>query len=332
MCRSKSTAPDMQEYDASSAKWDAIMEYRTFGNTGLRVSALGFGGTPLGGLFGRIDADEGLRAVRRALDLGVTFFDTSPGYGNSETMLGRALDGVPRESYVLSTKVGRYAGEQDNWSAERVARSIDDSLSRLRTDHIDLLLCHDIEYAPLDLILNETIPTVRQAREQGKVRFIGVSGLPLKIFTNVLDRTDLDAILTYARYTLADQSLLRLLPRLKERGLGLVNAAPLASGLLADQPLPPWHGSTPEMREAATRAIGYCRERGADISELGVRFSAALPDVAVTLIGMGDVATVNKNAALIQEKPDPELLQAVLDILAPINGRTWPTGLPENQD
>jgi L-galactose dehydrogenase len=307
------------------------MEYRILGNTGLRVSKLGYGGSPLGGMFGGFQADDGLRAVHTALDLGVNFIDTSPLYGNSEDFLGRVLAGVPRDSYVLSTKGGRYANELD-WSAGRITSSVEESLRRLQTDHIDLFLCHDIEYGPIDVVVDETIPALRELQSQGKIRFIGVSGLPLKIFTSVLERTDLDAILTYARYTLADQSLTRLIPTLKERGIGIVNAAPLASGLLTDTPLPHWHGSTPEMRELAAAASAHCRAQGVDISRLALQFSAANPDTAVTLVGMADEKTVRDNVAAIDAAPDPKLVAEVLEILAPINGHTWPTGLPENQD
>ena len=158
------------------------METRELGRTGMPVSVLGYGASPLGQEFGPVDLQEGLRAVRTALDLGITHIDTSPFYGRgmSEVLLGIALRDVPRDSYTLSTKLGRYDFDKFDFSARRVVESVDVSLHRLGTDHIDLILCHDIEYVDLRQIIEETLPALRAIQKQGKVRFVGVSGFPLK--------------------------------------------------------------------------------------------------------------------------------------------------------
>lgn len=115
------------------------MEYRTLGKTGLKVSALGFGASPLGGVFGDIDEAEGIRAVHAAVDLGINFFDVSPYYGltRAETVLGKALKEIPRDRYYVATKVGRYGADQFDFSARRVAASVDESLARLNVDYSD---------------------------------------------------------------------------------------------------------------------------------------------------------------------------------------------------
>jgi len=114
------------------------MEYRPLGNTGLRVSVLGFGASPLGGVFRAIDEKDGVTAVRTALDLGVNLIDVSPYYGatRAETVLGRALHGVDRDSYVLATKVGRYGEHAFDFSAARVLASVEESLTQLGVDHL----------------------------------------------------------------------------------------------------------------------------------------------------------------------------------------------------
>jgi L-galactose dehydrogenase len=157
------------------------MLYRMLGDTGLEVSILGYGASPLGGVFGLIDEDAGVAAVHEALRHGVNIIDVSPYYGitRAETALGRALRGIDRSSYVLATKVGRYGEHEFDFTAERVRRSVNESLTRLGVDHIDLIQCHDIEFGDLDQIVNETIPTLYELRDAGKVRFVGVTGYPM---------------------------------------------------------------------------------------------------------------------------------------------------------
>jgi len=156
------------------------METRVLGRTGLRVPSLAFGASSLGQEFRSVTLDEAMRSVRVALDCGINFIDTSPFYGRgmSEVLLGVALRGVPRESYTLCTKLGRYDLTHFDFSAKRVRESVDVSLHRMGTDHLDILLCHDIEFVPMQQIVDETLPAMRTLVEAGKVRFLGISGYP----------------------------------------------------------------------------------------------------------------------------------------------------------
>ena len=166
------------------------MLYRPLGSTGLKVSVLSYGASPLGNAFRTIDDNEGIRTVRTALDLGINFLDTSPHYGvtKSETVLGQALKGVPRDSYYLATKVGQYGEGHFDFSAARVTQSFNESCARLGTDYIYVLHCHDIEFADLNQIVNETLPALVKLRDAGRVGHLGVTGLPLKIFPAIIDR------------------------------------------------------------------------------------------------------------------------------------------------
>src|SRR5207245_11053413 len=116
--------------------------------------------------------------------------------------------------FYLATKVGRYgSGEKDfDFSAERVTRSVDESLKRLRLAHIDLIQCQDIEFASLNQVVQETIPALQKLKQQGKVQKIGVTALPLKTFKKVLERTRLDAVLSYCHYCLNDITLVQMFP------------------------------------------------------------------------------------------------------------------------
>src|SRR5262245_26068927 len=202
------------------------MQKRTLGQTGLHLPLLGFGASSLGQEFRKVNLEEALRSVRVALECGLTFIDTSPFYGRgmSEVLLGIALREVPRDSYTLCTKLGRYDLAHFDFSARRVAESVDVSLHRLGTDHLDIVLCHDIEFVEMQQIVDETLPALRQSQKAGKVRFIGFSGYPQKIFSFVCDQADVDCVLSYNQYTLqnarfADETI----PYLKGKGVGILN-------------------------------------------------------------------------------------------------------------
>src|SRR5947209_11663054 len=172
------------------------MKHRPLGRTGLQVPWLSFGASSLGQEFRPVDLSEALRSVRVALDLGMNFIDTSPIYGRgmSECLLGVALRGVPRDHYLLGTKLGRYDAAHFDFSARRVVESIDVSLHRMGVDYLDIMLCHDIAFVDMAQIVDEALPALRKIQQQGKVRFVGISGYPMHVFRYVLDRTDLDVV------------------------------------------------------------------------------------------------------------------------------------------
>lgn len=180
------------------------MQTRKLGKTGLELPVLSFGASSLGAEFRNVQLDEVFGSIRAALELGMNLIDTSPYYGRgmSEVLLGVALKDTPRTDYLLCTKLGRFDVNHFDFSAKRVAESVDVSLHRLRTDHLDIVLCHDIEFVPLQQIIHETIPALRKIQKSGKVRFIGISGYPMKIFKTVSEQVDVDCILSYNQYTL----------------------------------------------------------------------------------------------------------------------------------
>src|SRR6186997_825985 len=123
------------------------MQTRRLGKTDLQLPILSFGASSLGAEFRKVKLDEALQSVHVALECGLNFIDTSPFYGRgmSEVLLGIALQGVPRDSYLIGTKLGRYSGTRFDFSARRVLESVEVSLERMKVDHLDIVLCHDIE-------------------------------------------------------------------------------------------------------------------------------------------------------------------------------------------
>jgi len=313
------------------------MHYRALGQTGLNVSALSFGASSLGDAFRKTNESEAIRTVHVALDLGINFIDVSPYYGatKAETVLGKALKTVERDRYYLATKVGQYGEGQFDFSAERVTRSLDESCARLGVDYVDLLQCHDIEFADLNQIVNETLPALMRLRAQGRIGHIGITGLPLKIFPAVIDRVGkgvVETILSFCHYELNDNSLASLLTYCDERGIGVINAAPTGMGLLTDRGVPSWHPGSPAMVAGSREAVEYCRSIGADIVKLAVQYCISDPRITTTLVGSANPDNIRKNIAWAMEPIDFELMARVLDILRPIHNHNFTRGRPENRD
>ena len=309
------------------------MEKRVLGRTGLHLPILSFGASSLGAEFRSVTLDEALTSVRVALDCGMNFIDTSPFYGRgmSEVLLGIALKGVPRDSYALCTKLGRYDLRHFDFSARRVAESIDVSLHRLGTDHLDIVLCHDIEFVPMQQIVDETLPALRRARDAGKVRWIGFSGYPMKIFRFILDQTDVDCVLSYNQYTLQNTRFVdEVVPYLKARGVGAINAGPFSARLLTNAPLPAWLKEPEPVKAAARRAAELCAARGVDLAQLALQFSCAHPDLTTTVAGSANPANIRRWAEWLARPIDWELLRDVQAIFAPVKNLGHVEGLPEN--
>lgn len=308
------------------------MNYRRLGETELFVSQIGFGGSPLGDVFGKTDPAEATRAVHRAIDLGVNYFDVSPYYGLTlaEERLGNALAGA-RKNIILGTKCGRYGRDSFDFSAARVTQSIDESLSRLRTDYVDLYLAHDIEFGSLEQIVSETLPALRAVQQAGKARYIGVSGYPLRMLKSVAEQKHVDAILSYCHYNLLTTDLdTDLGPFATARKIGLINASPLHMGLLSGSAVPDWHPAPANVRRAAAAVVDLCRTRGLEPALVALRFCIEHPYVASTLVGMSTCEQVEANLKALEFQIDPALALEIREIVAPVKDVVWASGAPEN--
>jgi len=309
------------------------MQTRLLGKTGLRLPILSFGASSLGQEFRKVTLDEALRSVRVALDCGLNFIDTSPFYGRgmSEVLLGIALRDVPRDSYTLSSKLGRYDNQHFDFSAKRVAESVDVTLHRLGTDHLDILFCHDIEFVKMQQIVDETLPALRKVQQQGKVRFVGFSGYPMKIFKFILDQTNVDCVLSYNQYTLQNTRFGdEAVPYLKAKGVGVINAGPFSARLLTNASLPQWLKEPESVKAAARRAAAHCASKGVDIAKLALQFSCANPDMATTIAGSANPDNVRNWAKWVAEPLDQQLLAEVLEIFKPVKNIGHIEGLKEN--
>jgi len=269
----------------------------------------------------------------------MNFIDVSPSYGETlaELRLGRALEGIPRDSYILATKIGSYSEPRGDYDFSRASteRSVEHSLKRLGVDHIDLIQCHDIEFADHNQVIDETLPTLHNLKEQGLVRHIGITGLPLKIFPSILDRVPpgtVETVLSFCHYELNDTSLGDLIPYLQEKGVGIINASPTGMGLLTQRGVPSWHPSTPTIQAGCRKAMEHCRSRGVDIVQLALQFACDNGAIASTLVGSANPDNIRANIAYLDQPFDRDLLAEVMEILEPIHNFNFTRGLPQNRD
>ena len=298
------------------------MKTRTLGKTGIELPILSFGASSLGQEFRSVALDDALKSVQVALDCGINFIDTSPFYGRgiSEVLLGVALRGVPRDSYKLCSKIGRYDLTHFDFSAKRVAESIDVSLHRLGTDHLDM-----------QQIVDETIPALRKAKQAGKVKAIGFSGYPQKIFKFICDQAEVDCVLSYNQHTLQNTRFSdETVPYLKAKGIGVMNAGPFSARLLTNAPLPAWLKEPEEVKAAARAAAAHCTAKGSDIAKIALQFSLQHPDITTTVSGSANPVNIRNWAKWAAEPIDQQLLAEVHAIFAPVKNLGHLEGLKEN--
>lgn len=298
----------------------------------MKLSNLGFGASSLGGVFHDVREAEGIKAVHTAVDNGINFIDVSPYYGHlkAETVLGKALKEIERDRYYLSTKVGRYGKDGVNtwdYSAERVTKSVYESMERLNIDYIDIINVHDVEFADLQQVVSETLPALVRLREKGVVRHVGITDLQPENLKWVIENSEpgtVESVLCFCHYCLNDDMLLDYLDFFEQHGVGVINASPLSMGLLSRRGAPAWHPAPTALKDACRRATDYCTERDYPIEKLAMQYSTSLnPRIASTLFSSANPANVLKNIAYINEPYDEGLAQEVRDIIGEQKRVRW---------
>ena len=333
------------------------LEKVSIGTQGVEVTRLGLGGAPLSGmvlgegLYGGTASEEAGRIIRRAHELGINYFDTAPLYGSgvSEVRYGAALKGVDRASYVISTKVGRVlelvedgmAAEEspdnfaehycvDTWTRDNVLRSIEESLERLQTDHVEIVLIHDPDRAAHGEreAVDEGFPTLIELREQGVVKAIGCGMNEWQMPAAFIRRFDIDAVLLAGRYTLLDHDAYpEFLPLCVERDVKIIVGGPYNSGILArdldgevtfDYEIAPRH-----LVEQARRLDAVCRRHDVDLKAAALQFVLAHPAVGPVVPGAQSVAELEQNFGLVgQEIPSDVWSEMKAEGLIPVDAPT----------
>lgn len=300
------------------------------GRTGLRITRIGLGTAPLGNLYDPVSDDEATAVVERAYDLGIRFFDTAPlyGYGIAERRLGAVLRQKPRDSYVLSTKVGRllrsdrapdpsqfFEGDPFYKATPPVAPLFDfshdgalvshrESLERLGLDGVDILHIHDPDHHH-DQALTEAFPALAELRRQGVTGAVGAGMNQADMLARFAEQADFDCFLLAGRYTLLDQTALStFLPLCEARSIPVIVGGVFNSGLLAD-PRPgaryDYVPASADMVERARKTQAVCAGHGVTLRAAAIRFPFGHPAVASVLIGCRTVQELNENVIACEE-------------------------------
>ena len=301
------------------------METRDIGATGLHVTTLGIGCAPLGNDVADDEEDLAIAAVQRAYEAGIRYFDMAPiyGLGRAERRIGRALAGIPREQFVISTKVGRLLepcsggsgsaepGVVFDWSRDGVMRSLDESLQRLGMDRVDVALLHGPQ-DHYDEAIWEAYPALADLRSQGVVTAIGAGMNEWEMPARFAREADFDCFLVAGRYTLLDQTALaEFLPLCQQKGISVILGGPYNSGILASDLSPEatyqYAKAPPDILDRARRVRAICDLYGVPLNAAALQFGLAHPAVASTIPGVRSSSEVEDNVHAASH-PVPEAL------------------------
>lgn len=307
------------------------MKYNEIGKTGMCVSNLSFGASSLGGVFHDTTEARSIEAVFTAVEKGINFIDVSPYYGHykAETVLGKALKQIPRNKYYLSTKVGRY-GENGvnkwNYSAKYATESVYASMERLNVDYIDLINVHDIEFADLHQVVDETLPALVELRDKGIVKHVGITDLQLENLQWVVEHSEpgvVESILNFCHYSLNDEKLSDYFNYFESKNIGIINASPLSMGLLSQRGVPTWHPAPKALVRACQKAALHCMSKNYPIEKLAIQYSTGNPRIATTLFSSANPDNVLKNITYVEEPVDWNLVKEVQEIIGKQMRVSW---------
>jgi len=323
------------------------MEYRTLGKTGTEVTLLGLGGLFVSSHGGPYE--QAKNAIKRALELGVNYIDTAPGYLNSEEVLGRALDelGALDEPFILSTKLGGRPQPFEPQNHDCLMRSVEESLRLLKRDHIDILMIHEPDrpgqydwWSDWENFNGPVLDVLDELKRDGTIRATGLGGTTAYTLAHIIRTGKFDVVLTAFNYSLLwREAEIEVLPAAKEMGMGIIIGSPLQQGALArryDDEIN--HGarwlSSPR-RNQYKALYQFLDELDVPLAELAVRFVISNPDITCTLMGARSQWEVEANIAAVEKGPLPKDVLARLDEIAamvPFRPFEEPFGLPFNRE
>ncbi|KAJ1937896.1 hypothetical protein EC988_007750, partial [Linderina pennispora] len=297
-----------------------------------------------------------IEAVRTAFSSGINLVDTSPYYNDSEIKLGKALLALrpefPRSSYHICTKLGRYGyhTRDFDYSRERVQASVSESMRRMHTDYLDIVLCHDVEFVSISEVVDQALPELFELKAKGIVHNVGISGYPLPVLLEIAQiqqqrGNPLDVVLSYCNYNLHCQTLKEYVPRLRDAGVtAIIAASPLSMGLLTSGPTPEWHPAKDEVKSAVAECVALVdktlvNKHGVTLAEMAERFAFEFDGVDVHLVGARTKEEVVRALAAYESTQESKMsnggrytdeeVQAVYEqvkeILEPFSNYTWPS-------
>jgi D-threo-aldose 1-dehydrogenase len=305
----------------------AAADRHRLGRSAVQVSALGFGAAAMGYLYEEVSDAQATRTMEHVART-LRYVDVAPfyGFGRAERRVGAVLRSRPRDSFVLSTKVGRLLRPEApdgqagtavfDFSRDGIRRSVEESLIRLGLDRIDVLYIHDPD-EHVEQALDEAYPAVAELRDQGVVGAIGVGMNQSAVPTRFVTETDIDCVLLAGRYTLLEQdSRADLLPACVERGVSIVIGGVYNSGVLTDPRPESYYNYEPvpeHLLQRALRLKAVCDRYDVPLKAAAIQFPAHHPAVASVLTGARSIAEIDENIAMFERPVPAQLWQDLMD-------------------
>ena len=242
---------------------------------------------------------------------------------------------MPRKAYYINSKIGRYDKDpllMFNFTYAKTYQGVLDTLKRLQLDYVDSMQVHDPEFCPsVDIILGETLPALHRLKQEGKIKYVGMTGYPLDVQRQIFERSTvpIDTSLSYCHYALNDTSLVSsgFVEFCKARNVALINASPISMGLLMDRDPPGWHPAKPFTKELCKGAAAYCREEGVDLAKLALHYCLREERIATTLISSTSVARMRQNldavGATLSPKEEAALTHLLEHVFGPAGQQSW---------
>ena len=317
------------------------MEKRILGRTGLEVSVLGMGGLFVSNIGGK-GRDEACKAVRRALELGVNYVDSAPTYADSEEVLGMALEGVPRGSYYISTKIGGRPQPFDPKDKGTLRKSVEESLRLLKLDYLDILMIHEPDrpgqydwWTDYDNFHGPAAELLNELKDEKIIRFKGLGGTTAYQLPRIMATGNYDVVLTAFNYSLLwREAEIAVFPEAKKQNMGVVIGSPLQQGALARKYAEVENGAwwlSPPRQEQYRRLYAYLDEINFSLPEASIRMVLSNPDISLLLMGARSVEEVEQNVKSFNKgRLSPEILSELKNIadMVPFRPYEEPFGLP----
>lgn len=319
------------------------MNYRLLGKTGIKVSALSLGGGMFHSSKGN-SLEEAKRIVRHAIELGINYIDTAPAYGDSEKVLGYALEGV-NDPCIISTKLGGRPSPFDPQNKDDLRQSFDESLKLLKKDVIDILFIHEPDrpgqynwFPDWDNFYGPVCDLMNELKSENLVRFTGLAGTTAYTIADIIKTGEYDVVLTAFNYSLLwQEALISIIPEAKKRNMGIVIGSPLQHGALAECYTDEIENDagwlSPPRREQFKRLYTLVKEIDIPIAELGLKYLLSNEDISAILIGVKSLRELEQNVKTVEKGPLPENIVRRIDEIAkmvPFRPYEEPYKLPFN--
>ncbi len=305
----------MKPLNKALSNMGLLVNKRTLTFNPLSLSELGFGASPLGQIYGTVSSKDAQDLVSRAIDQGINYFDVAPYYGNAESTLGSCLP-KDKSKLVLSTKVGRYGPKTFDFSKKRLQSSLENSLKQLKTEYLDIVFCHDIEFAKPQELLEEAIPFLESCQKKGLIGAIGASAYPLEPLLKLAKHPSISIILSYAKYCLINTQLKTVMDEFSQSKVDVINASPLAMGLLSQKGPAHWHPA----KKSHPQLLEHAKTQNLEGASLNFAFDQN--HFASTLVGFSNITELDfaLNCYKNSSKDD---YSDTFDALKPLRPLNW---------